>query len=98
MPPTDEACLSDGDSTVPGANIETPEHWSTIRDIAEEVARPIEEVSAVYQWELRKMAAHASVTEFLPVLVMKRLRTFYRERIHAVRDGDRCAELIRHLG
>lgn len=75
------------------ARSQTMRHLAAIRALAAEVERPLEEVAAVYQCELLQLAARAAVTDFLPVLVAKRVRQLYQHRMQALRD-DPCARLI----
>lgn len=58
-------------------------HLATIQAISDDVGRPFEEIAAVYQIELLRMAAHAAVVDYLPVLVEKHVRAFYKHRLHA---------------
>ena len=58
-------------------------HTASIEDISDAVSRPFGEVASVYQLELLRMAAAAAVTEYLPVLVSKRVRAFYRREMEA---------------
>lgn len=69
-------------------------HIMTIQAIADEVQRPLEEIAAVYQCELVHMAAYAAVTDYLPVLVAKRVRRLYRHRLDALQQDDPCRHLI----
>lgn len=72
---------------------QTMRHLAAIRALAAEMERPLEEIGAVYQCELQQLAARAAVTDYLPVLVTKRVRQLYQHRMQALRD-DPCARLI----
>lgn len=72
-------------------------HQASIRALCDEVERPFDELAAVYHCELARLSAIASVTDYLPVLVAKRVRALYRHRMEALQQGDPCAQLIGHL-
>lgn len=57
------------------------QHLAAIRALAEETGRPPDEVAAVYQCQLVLLASNALVQDYLPVLVMKRVRCLYRQRL-----------------
>ena len=67
---------------------------SSIRALADEVGRPFDEVATVYQCELVRLAAHAVVLDYLPVLVAKRVRHMYKHRLDALHQHDPCAALL----
>ena len=52
-------------------------HEASIRAIADELGRPLNEIAALYQTELGLLAAHATVVDFLPIFITKRLRLRY---------------------
>jgi hypothetical protein len=66
-------------------------HLASIRGLSDEVGRPFDEIAAAYQCELRRLSAHASVVDYLPVLVCKHVRQLYRHRLQALAQGDTCA-------
>ena len=68
-------------------------HVASIRALADEVGRPFDEVASIYQCELVRLAAHAVVLDFLPVLVAKRVRHMYKHRLDALHQHDPCAAL-----
>lgn len=53
-------------------------HRRSMAAVADEVDRPFEEVSAIYEDVLRQLAAEASILDYLPVLVSKRVRRMYK--------------------
>jgi len=53
-------------------------HLITIHAITEETQRPVEEVVALYEEVLMQMKPQASVPDYLPVLVSKKVKQFYR--------------------
>lgn len=55
-------------------------HLHEMRAIAAELNRPIAEIMAPYQELLAAMRAKASVTDFLPVLVARKVREQYRDQ------------------
>lgn len=69
-------------------------HRAAIQALAEETSRPVEEIAVVYQCELVRLASHAAVVDYLPVLVMKRVRQLYRHRLEALHQDDPCHWLI----
>jgi hypothetical protein len=69
-------------------------HVAAIQALAQDLQRPPEEVAAVYQCELLRLAAGATVTDFLPVLVAKRVRRMYQHRLDLSCQADPCARLI----
>ncbi len=62
------------------------QHLLVIQSLVDEVQRPFDEIAGVYQCELLRLERDAAVKEFLPVLVMKRVRDLYRHRLHALHD------------
>jgi hypothetical protein len=54
-------------------------HLFTIHAIAAEIARPIEEIAALYEEVLTSMKQHARVPDYLPVLVSKKVKQYYRQ-------------------
>lgn len=48
----------------------------------------------MYQCELVHMGAHAVVTDYLPVLVAKRVRRLYQRRLEALHELDPCSRLV----
>lgn len=69
-------------------------HLAAIQGLVEQLQRPLEEIAAVYQCELVQLGASAIVTDFLPVLVAKRVRSLYRHRLEALYADDPCRRLI----
>ena len=63
-------------------------HVAAVNALANEVKRPVEEIHAVYHAELSQLARRAAVLDYLPVLVMKRVRERYRVRLRALRQSD----------
>jgi hypothetical protein len=61
---------------------ESPEdiqrHLVSIRIVAEEFDRPLEEVALFYLEELARLRPRATIADFLPVLVSKKIREHYR--------------------
>jgi len=55
-------------------------HFAEIQAIAEKARRPVSEVAAYYEEVLERMAATATVTNFLAVLVSKKVREHYRRK------------------
>lgn len=72
----------------------TMRHIAAIQALADQLQRPLDEVAAIYQCELVHMGAHAAVTDFLPVLVSKRVRQLYQRRLAALDDDDPCCRLL----
>lgn len=54
------------------------EHSAEIQAIAEKVGRPVSEVAERYEEVFERMAATAAVTNFLVILVSKKIRERYR--------------------
>jgi hypothetical protein len=63
-------------------------HLASIRALSDEVGRPFDEIAAAYQCELLRLSAHASVLDYLPVLVCKHVRQLYRHRLQALEQAD----------
>jgi hypothetical protein len=63
-------------------------HLASIRVLSDEVGRPFDEIAAVYQCELLRLSAQASVLDYLPVLVCKHVRLLYRHRLQALAQAD----------
>jgi len=59
-------------------------HLAGIQAIADEVARPFDEIALAYHREVVDLAAHAAVFEYLPVLTAKRIRALYKRRAEAL--------------
>ena len=57
-------------------------HLATIHAVAEETQRPLEEVAALYEEVLTSMKLRASIFDYLPVLVSKKVKQFYRLSRH----------------
>jgi len=55
-------------------------HLAEIQAIAEKAGRPVSEVAEYYEEVLERMAATATVTNFLAVLVSKKVREHYRRK------------------
>ena len=56
-------------------------HQASILALCEEIGIPIDELAAHYQCELARLSAIAAVTDYLPVLVAKKVRALYRQRM-----------------
>ena len=69
-------------------------HRAAIQALAEETSRPAEEIAVVYQCALVRLASAAAITDYVPVLVMKRVRELYRHRLEALHQDDPCHWLI----
>ena len=63
-------------------------HRAAIQALSEETSRPAEEIAIVYQCELVRLASGAAITDYLPVLVMKRVRQLYLHRLEALHQND----------
>lgn len=66
-------------------------HLASIRALCDELDRPIDEIGAVYQCELRCLFEHAVVVDYLPVLVSKRVRRLFRRSLPARDQDEPCA-------
>jgi hypothetical protein len=53
-------------------------HYREIQAIADDLQRPILEIAPLYEDVLEYLRENAHVTEFLPILVSKRVRELYR--------------------
>lgn len=69
-------------------------HIAAIQALADTIQRPVDEIAAVYQCELVQLGAHAVVTDYLPVLVAKRVRRLYQQRLEALDEHDPCSPLL----
>ena len=69
-------------------------HLASVQSLCDETGRPFDEIAEVYQCELRRLSAQASVLDYLPVLVGKKVRELYRRRVQARDEGDPCAQLL----
>ena len=58
-------------------------HLRQMQVIAEELQRPVVEIMPLYEGILETLIADAKVTEFLPVLVAKKLRAYCRPLIQS---------------
>ena len=68
-------------------------HLAAIQALVEQIQRPIEEIAAVYQCELVQLGATATVTDFLPVLVAKRVPKSLSEIIRPrIMSACRCLD------
>lgn len=54
-------------------------HRAAIQEVAATLHLPAEEIAHVYCAELANLCSHAAITDFLPVLVAKRVRARYRQ-------------------
>jgi hypothetical protein len=54
-------------------------HYREIQAIADDLQRPIPEIAPLYEDVLEYLRAHAHVTDFLPILVSKRVRELCRK-------------------
>lgn len=59
---------------------ERSRHFGEITLLAEELGRPVAEIAQLYDDVLDYLRAHARVTDFLAVLVSKRVRALCRRR------------------
>jgi hypothetical protein len=66
----------------------TMRHIAAIEALAEMMQRPFDEIAAVYQHELVQLGEQAVVTDFLPVLVAKRVRRLYQQRSAVLDEHD----------
>lgn len=55
-------------------------HQRQIAFLAEQVKRPVHEITPLYQDILEEMQAHARITDYLPILVSKRVHEALRVR------------------
>lgn len=62
-------------------------HMAAVDALASEVQRPVAEIHLVYYAELTRLARCATVLDFLPVLVMKRVRDRYHLRLRALKTA-----------
>lgn len=53
-------------------------HIHSIHALAEEVDLPVHEVAAAYEDVLDELQEQARITDYLPILVSKRVKRFYR--------------------
>lgn len=53
-------------------------HFGEIQSIADDVHRPVQEIARLYEDVLEYMIDQARVTDFLPVLVSKKVRELCR--------------------
>lgn len=68
-------------------------HMACINSLCDEVGRPFQEVAEIYYSELRRLSENASVKDYLPVLVSKRVRRLYQQRLHALGEEAPCVVL-----
>ena len=54
-------------------------HLSVIHAIAEELARPVEEIAERYEQVLSQLKDTARVPDYLPLFVAKRIKQVYRQ-------------------
>lgn len=54
-------------------------HLGSMRAIADELHRPIDEIAGLYEEVLAQMRAHARIPDYLPVLVSKKVRQLFRQ-------------------
>jgi hypothetical protein len=57
---------------------ERMQHFGEVQSIADDLHRPIPEIAQLYEGVLEYLSAHAQVTDFLPVLVSKKVRELCR--------------------
>jgi len=57
---------------------ERERHRVSMRSIAEELDRPEQEIAERYERTLAELKARASVPDYLPILVSKKVRETYR--------------------
>ncbi|NEX62232.1 DUF3562 domain-containing protein [Noviherbaspirillum galbum] len=53
-------------------------HVHSIHALAEEIGMPVDEVAAAYEEVLDELSDQAEVTDYLPILVSKRVKRYYR--------------------
>lgn len=53
-------------------------HAGSMRAIAEEIQRPLDEIALVYENLLTQLKAQASIHDYLPILVSKKVKALYR--------------------
>jgi hypothetical protein len=63
---------------LPESSAEILRHQASIRTMAEEFNRPLEEVAYFYREELARLRSRAAIADYLPVLVSKKIREHYR--------------------
>lgn len=56
-------------------------HLASIKALCAELESPFDEIAIVYQEQLVRLGASASVTDYLPVFISKKVRAIYRERM-----------------
>jgi hypothetical protein len=55
-------------------------HLRAVLAIADEIDRPIEEIADLYEDVLKHMQARASISDYLPILVSKRVKQVFASR------------------
>ncbi|WP_334189521.1 DUF3562 domain-containing protein [Noviherbaspirillum sp.] len=53
-------------------------HLNVIQSIADELHRPMHEIAGMYEQILKDLRTQASIDDYLPVLVSKRVKEAYR--------------------
>jgi uncharacterized protein (DUF2126 family) len=52
-------------------------HANTMRSVADEIGRPVDEIENLYEDVLKQLSAGATVTDYLPVLVSKKIKALF---------------------
>lgn len=91
MPPSDPPlpAPSRASPAHDGAEFRERAHFTAIRDIAEQFARPYREVRSAYRDLYLALAARAGVADYVPIFVSRRIRASYRvsDIAHALVPG-----------
>jgi hypothetical protein len=53
-------------------------HAGSMRAVANDVERPVDEIAQVYESVLEHLKTQARIEDYLPILVSKKVREFYR--------------------
>lgn len=69
-------CLSSDD--LYASESERHRHAGTMRAIAEEIQQPLDEIVLIYESLLTQLKAQASIHDYLPILVSKKVKALYR--------------------
>jgi hypothetical protein len=59
------------------------QHALSIKELAQELALPLENVAARYEAALRELMADARIADYLPILAAKRVRARYKSEMGA---------------
>jgi hypothetical protein len=77
-PAPDSASMPAGAPWPPMDPMLRKRHLASIALLCEQLGLPFDDVAALYGAELARLAAQATVADFLPVLVGKHIRQHYR--------------------